>query len=135
MAKRKTWQEKLNINRKPEVVRIEKSYAGIPVGAQVLVSTPNEVNAFVRRIPEGRFVPPEEVRRRLAVKHGADTACPLATGIFLRIMAEAAWEQIQQGKDSADVTPFWRVVPPRSSLAKKLACGEAFVRKMQRQEG
>jgi len=134
MAKRKSWQEKLNINRKPEVVGIQKSYAGIPAGAQVLVSTPREVAAFVRRIPAGRFVAPEQVRRRLAAKHNANAACPLATGIFLRIVAEAAWEQIQQGQDASEVTPFWRVIPPRSPLAKKLTCGEAFVRKMQRQE-
>jgi len=72
---------------------IQKSYAGIPAGAQVLVSTPREVAAFVRRIPAGRFVAPEQVRRRLAAKHNANAACPLATGIFLRIVAEAAWEQ------------------------------------------
>ena len=135
MGKRKTWQEKLDIDRKPEVVRIEKAYAGIAAGTPVLVSTPREVDAFIKRIPAGRFVAPHEVRRRLAAKHGADTACPLATGIFLRIASEAAWERIERGQDPSDVTPFWRVVPPKSPLAKKLTCGPAFVKKMQLQEG
>src|SRR5262245_42473946 len=135
MAKRKTWREKLDIDRKPEVVRISKGYAGIPAGAHVLVSTPQEVDRFIKRIREGHFVPPGEVRRRLAAKHGAETACPLATGIFLRIASEAAWEEIRKGTDPGKVTPFWRVVPPASSLAKKLACGPAFVKKMQLQEG
>jgi hypothetical protein len=133
MARAKTWKEKLEIDRKPEVVQITKGYAGIPAGSRVLVSTPKEVDRFIRKIPEGTFVSPEELRKKLAARHGADAACPLATGIFLRIAAEAAWEQMQ--KDEAGVTPFWRVVPPGSNLAKKLTCGDNFVRKMQSQEG
>jgi hypothetical protein len=99
----------------------------------VLVSTPKEVDRFIRKIPEGMFISPEELRKKLAARHGADAACPLATGIFLRIAAEAAWEQMQE--NDADVTPFWRVVPTGSSLAKKLTCGDKFVRKMQKREG
>src|SRR5947209_2855388 len=94
---------------------------------------PRARSNFIQRIPTGRFVSPLEVRQKLAAKHGADAACPLATGIFLCITAEAAWEEIAQGRDPGEVTPFWRVVPPDSSLARKLACGPAFVRKMQRQ--
>jgi hypothetical protein len=134
MGRRKTWTEKMDNGRKPEVVRIEKAYAGIPVGAQVLVSTPREVDAFIQKIPEGRFVTAEELRRKMAAKHGADAACPLLTGILLRIVSEAAWDRIKAGEDPSEVTPFWRVVKQGSALAKKLACGEAFVRKMQRQE-
>lgn len=134
MAKRKSWQEKLDNGRKPKVVRLAKSFAGIPSGASMLVSTPREVDAFLRKIPEGQFVAPEEIRRKLAAKHGADATCPVSTGIFLRIASEAAWEEIQQGRGPEDVTPFWRAVPAGSPLASKLACGEAFLKKMQRQE-
>jgi len=135
MGKPKTWLEKMDNGRKPEVVRIEKSYAGIPVSARVLISTPHEVDEFIRKIPAGRFVAPEELRRKLAAKHGADAACPLLTGILLRIVSEAAWERVKDGEGASAVTPFWRVVQRGSALAKKLACGEQFVRKMQRQEG
>ena len=71
MAARKTWQQKMDNGRKPEVVSIEKAYAGIPAGARVLISTPREVDAFIRKIPEGRLVPSGELRRKLAAKHGA----------------------------------------------------------------
>ena len=133
--RKKTWSEKMDNGRKPEVVRIEKAYAGIPVGASVLISTPHEVDAFIKKIPEGRFVTAEELRCRLAAKHGADAACPLLTGILLRIVSEAGWERIQEGEDSSHVTPFWRVVKRGSTLAKKLACGETFIARMQRHEG
>jgi hypothetical protein len=135
MAKRKTWQEKLDDGREPHVDKIEKAFAGIPAGSLLLISTPREVQRFVQKIPEGRGVTPAEMRQRLAKRHHADATCPVTTGIFLRIVAEAAWEEIQAGKDPAEVTPFWRVLEPQAPLAKKLACGPAFVEKIRRAEG
>jgi hypothetical protein len=135
MARRKTWLEKLDNGREPKVVRLKKSFSGVPAGSDILVSTPREVEQFIRRIPAGRFVDPKELREKMAAKYSVAAACPVSTGIFLRIVGEAAWEEIQQGKDASAVTPFWRVVAPGSSLEQKLSCGPAFVRRMQRREG
>jgi hypothetical protein len=135
MRTRKTWQEKLDNGRDPKVVRLEKNFGGIPAGSEMLVSTPREVDALLRQVPSGQLVTLDEIRNKLAAKHGADGACPMSTAMFLRIACEAAWEQIDQGQDPGQVTPFWRAVPPDSPLAEKLTCGEAFLRKMQRQEG
>jgi len=135
MPTRKTWNDKLDNGREPKVVRLEKAFAGIPAGARMLVSTPREVDALVKKIPEGRLVPQDELRRKLAIRHGADATCPISTGIFLRISSEAAWEEIQKGQDPSAVTPFWRAVAPGSPLARKLSCGEGFLKKMQAHEG
>ncbi len=135
MARRKTWTEKLDCGREPHVEKIEKLFCGIPPGSLLLVSSPREVQALVKRIPEGRALSPAEVRARLAQRHHADATCPVSTGIFLRIVAEAAWEEIAAGKDPGDVPPFWRVVEPGSPLAKKLTCGTAFLERMRRSEG
>jgi hypothetical protein len=135
MARRKTWREKLDNGREPKVVRLKKDFAGVPAGSELLISTPREVDRFIRRIPAGRFIDPRDLRGKLAAKHSADAACPVSTGIFLRIVGEAAWEEIQQGKDASGVTPFWRAVPRGSKLEQRLSCGPGFVRKMQRQEG
>jgi hypothetical protein len=74
-------------------------------------------------------------REDLAIAHRADFTCPLTAGIFLRIAAELAWEQHQHGKPLAKITPFWRVVDLKSPLAKKLACGVAFIAKQRQREG
>lgn len=132
---RKTWTQKLENGRKPEMVRLEKAFGGIAAGGLMLVSTPLEVQAHIERIGEGASLTPAQLRDRLAKKHGANGTCPISTGIFLRIVAEAAWEQIQAGKDPGEVAPFWRVVEPGSPLAKKLTCGDEFVKRMRRQEG
>ena len=49
----------------------------------------------------------------------------ITTGIFLRMAAEYALQEMSQGKD--EVMPFWRVVDPKSPLAKKLPCGPEFI--------
>jgi hypothetical protein len=135
MARKKTWREKLDHGREPHVAKLEKAFAGVPAGALLLISSPREVQAFVQKIPEGCAVTPAEMRDRLAKRHHADAACPVSTGIFLRIVAEAAWEEIALGKDPGEVAPFWRSVEPKSPLAKKLTCGPQFIEKMRRAEG
>jgi hypothetical protein len=135
MARRKTWLEKLNSGSEPHVEKTSKLFCGIPAGSLLLISNSREVQALVKRIPEGRALTQAEVRARLAKRHHADAACPISTGIFLRIVAEAAWEEIAAGKDPSEVTPFWRIVEPGSPLAKKLTCGTAFVERMRRSEG
>ncbi len=59
--------------------------------------------------------------------HGADATRPVSTAIFLRTVAKAAWDEIESGKSAAEVTPFWRVVDPKSPLAKKLRAGSQWI--------
>jgi hypothetical protein len=42
-------------------------------------------------------------------------------------VAEAAWDEIEGGKAASDVVPFWRVVDPKSPLAKKLRAGSQWI--------
>ena len=74
-----------------------------------------------------------KMRKLLAEVYQADATCPVTTGIFLRIVSEAAYEEYLEGKQ--DITPFWRVVEPESTLAKKLMATSAFIVTMREQEG
>ena len=48
------------------------------------------------------------MRTALAKKHKATIGCPITTGIFAWIAANAAEEQRQKGKK--DITPYWRTL-------------------------
>lgn len=133
-SKTKTWQEKMHNGRKPEVKRLEKSFADLKENSAMLISTPVEIDQQVRRIPKGKTKTVLQLRQELARKHQADGTCPLTTGIFLRIASEAALEEIGKGAAPEDVTPFWRVVEPGSKLAKKLSCGDDFIQNMRAAE-
>ena len=126
---RKSWQQKLHNGREPEVVTLVKASGGVPAGSTMLVPTPLQVRDYLDKIPPGTTVPVQTLRADLARDAGADATCPLCTGMFLRIVAEAALED-----DSRPLTPFWRVIDPESPAAKKLSCGPALIRQMRKAE-
>ena len=98
---KKSWQQKLDIDQQPQVKKSDKDFAGIRQGQLMLIPTPRMVDAYIRRIPRGKQVDPQTIRRDLAAENHAEVTCPLTTGIFIRIAAEAAWEQYQQGTHQA----------------------------------
>lgn len=134
-AKTKSWAQKMRDELRPEVKTLDKPYAGQPAGAKMLISTPREIEEYIRHIPEGRSVDPVSIRRDLAATHHADFTCPLTTGIFLRILAEYNYEKLANGSKTAEFAPFWRVIDPIMPLAQKLSFGKEFMLKMRAAEG
>ncbi len=136
MAKKaKSWAEKMDKPPKPEVLVLDKDYARHPAGTRMLISTPREIAAFVKDIPEGATLAAAEMRDALAYNHQAQFTCPLTTGIFLRVVAETALEQMAAGVDRDEVAPFWRIVAPKDPLAKKLSCGVEQLAHWREMEG
>jgi hypothetical protein len=120
-----SWNTKLNAKKLPKRVKLDKDFAGIKAGSMLFVGTPQIIDAYVRKVPAGETRTIERMRRELARKHDCDATCPVSTAIFLRISAEAAIEQLNAGKSTADIAPFWRVIEPNSTLASKLAVNTA----------
>ena len=132
----KTWKQKLNNSKNPEVKVLEKDFAGLKANTTMLISTPKEIQEYIQNIPSGERVLPQQIRADLAKKHGADGACPVTTGIFLRIVSEVALEEINEGKKLDEVAPFWRVVDPTSSLANRLPpFAKEFITSIRKKEG
>jgi len=113
-SRRKTAREKLEIDRKPEVMDNPKG--------RMLIPTPLLVDGVIRRVEEGKLLTVNQVRDHLAMRHDADFTCPLTTGIFIRISAEAAEEDLREGR-AGRITPYWRVIKGDGSLNPKLPGG------------
>ena len=129
-----TWTEKLQCS-KPAVTKvIDKSFADMPKGGRMLIASPVIIDRYLRTLSPGQFVTPKEMRADLADSHKAEHACPVTTGIFLRVVAEAAWEKHLSGSPISDLTPFWRVIEVESPIAGKLACGREFIRQQRSAE-
>jgi hypothetical protein len=123
----KTWRQKMAA-QPPHTVTLDKAFAGVPAGARLLISCPQEIEAFLRtHTRPGDTLSIQELRRRLAQAHGADAACPVSTSIFLRTVSETAWDDIEPGATASAIAPFWRVVEPGSPLARKLRCGSDWI--------
>lgn len=132
----KTWTEKLlDETKMVQVKKIEKAFADIPANSNMLIATPGIVDAYIRQIPKGSATNLLTMRRDLAHDFKADHTCPVTTGIFLRIVAEAAYEQVQQGRALSRITPFWRLIDEKSPLLKKFSFGGDFVLQQRKKEG
>jgi hypothetical protein len=128
----KSWKEKLNIDKSFVVKRLDKNFSDMKVGENMLIATPKIIDDYIKQIPKGININIKTLRNDLALTYNADTTCPVTTGIFLRIVSEAAYEDLLNGEKN--ITPFWRVVDHESKTASKLACGINFIKKRRSEE-
>jgi len=87
----------------------------------------------MRSIERGKLATVGQIRERLAEDFHADFTCPLTTGIFIRIAAEAAEEDL--GRGEKEITPYWRVIKADGSLNEKLPGGTEAQAARLREEG
>ena len=132
LAFMKSWKEKLNIDRSFVVKKLDKNFSDMKVGENMLIATPKIIDEYIKQIPKGININIKTLRNDLALTYNADTTCPVTTGIFLRIVSEAAYEDFLNGEKN--ITPFWRVVDHESKTATKLACGINFIKKRRSEE-
>ena len=59
----------------------------------MLIVFPSIVDKYTKSVHLGKFIDLSRMRDDLAQKYKADKTCPLTTGIFLRIVAEASYEE------------------------------------------
>ena len=133
MAK-KTWIEKRDCDKSYKIKTIDKKFADIPEGSKMFIPTPRIIDDYIKHIPYGKSTELSTMRNDLATDYQADKTCPVTTGIFLRIVSEASYEELKSGKGIEEVTPFWRIVNPKSKLANKLECGAEFINKQRGNE-
>ena len=133
MRTRKTWREKMHNPNLPKVVAMLPNMRKRFGSGTMLVPSPREVDAFIRTVPKGSITTSTRIREFLAAKYAVDSTCPLTTGIFIRIAAEAAEEDATSGKKT--ITPYWRVVKDDGSLNPKFPGGTARQAERLRAEG
>ena len=133
--RRKSWREKLENPPEglPKVVEGPASWEKRFGGKRVLVPTPLLVDGVVRSVRKGRLITVGQIREQLAKQSGAESTCPLTTGIFLRIISEVAEQDRRDGKKH--ITPYWRVVKDDGSLNPKFPGGAAAQARRLRAEG
>ena len=87
----------------------------------------------MRQIERGRLITDSQIRERLAKDFHANITCPMTTGIFIHIAAEAAEEDLSRGEKQ--VTPYWRVIKSDGSLNEKFPGGVEAQAERLKEEG
>ena len=116
----KSAHEQLNADKQPKFVDMDKDFAGIKKGQRMFVATPGIVDAYIKGLPRGRSETVAELRQNLAQANNCDASCPVSTAIFVRISAQAAIDELNEGTPIAEITPFWRVLTSKDKITKKL---------------
>lgn len=123
MAKaKKSWAEKLADDKGfPKVEKIPAKLHDRWGKGTIVIPAPREVDALMKKVPEGKVITIKEIREKLATKHDATITCPITTGIFAWISANAAAEAEEAGEKNS--TPYWRTLKTGGELNPKYPGG------------
>jgi len=130
---RKSWREKLENQDHSKIVEIPPRMTKKFGQGRMLIPKPLDVDSLIRKTKKGKLITVAEIRSRLARDNGVDVACPLTTGIFIRIVAEASQEDFRNGKKR--ITPYWRVIRDDGSLNEKFPGGVKAQSRRLKEEG
>jgi alkylated DNA nucleotide flippase Atl1 len=117
----------------PKIVRVPPKWRKRFGTGTMAIAHPLDVDALIRKVKKGRVVTQGQLRERLARKYRAGCTCPLTTGIFVRIVSEAAEEDRRAGKQR--ITPYWRVLRDDGSLNVRFPGGLAAQARRLKWEG
>jgi len=135
LAKGKTWRQKLEQEHPnhgkivPVPPRMQKTFGK----GMMLIPRPRDVDALMRMPKKGKLITQSQLRAALARDSAADCTCPLTSGIFIRIVAEAAEEDRRAGRKR--ITPYWRTIRDDGKLMDKFPGGAEAQAAKLREEG
>ena len=122
MKPKKSWREKLADDKDlPKVVKLDATAAARWGGRTLAIPAPREVDALMRRVPRGSVTTINDLRASVARSHRAAVGCPITTGIFSWIAANAAAESAAAGEKN--ITPYWRTLKLKGELNPKYPGG------------
>jgi hypothetical protein len=131
---KKSWSEKLRDNKNlPRVEDITEKMSRRWGTGTVIIPAPIEVDELMKKVPERKLITINEIRTALAKRHRATIGCPLTTGIFAWVAANAAEEEREKGKK--DVTPYWRTLKTGGEINPKYPGGSEAQKKLLEKEG
>lgn len=113
---------------KEQEIKIEKTDK-----CMMLIARPIDIDSLMKKVGRGKLTTVNHIREKLASEHEVDFTCPLITGIFVWIAAEAAADKMREGKTR--VTPFWRTLKSDASLNEKYPGGVEYQKAMLEAEG
>jgi len=134
MAKKKSWREKLADSKDlPKVIEINDKMSKRWGTGTCVIPAPIEVDEIMKTVPKGKLITINDIREKLARKHGATIGCPITCGIFAWVAAHAAEEEAAEGKK--DITPYWRTLKSGGVINEKYPGGVDNLKKLLESEG
>ncbi|WP_018617477.1 MGMT family protein [Segetibacter koreensis] len=133
MKTKRTWKEKLLDSKDlPKVKAITEKQEKRWGKGTIAIPSPLEVDSIMKTVPKGKVITINQIRDRIAKAHDATIGCPITTGIFSWIAANAAQEDLKAGQK---VTPYWRTLKEGGIINEKYPGGLEKQAMLLEQEG
>lgn len=127
---KKDFNEKLNNSKNmPKIVNLTTKEAQRWGGKTMVIAPPKDYDELMKKVPKGKLITTDTLRKAMAKKYKTDITCPLTCGIFVNI---CAWASYQREKD---ITPYWRTLKSDGSLNSKYPESYTLQRMMLEEEG
>jgi hypothetical protein len=132
MKAKKSWKEKLQDSKDlPKIEEITGSMCKKWGTGNFVIPAPKEVDEIMKTVPKNKLITINEIRQFLAKRYRVSIACPITTGIFAWIAANAAEEPpVEKNK-----TPYWRTLKTGGLINEKYPGGIEGQKKLLEQEG
>lgn len=127
---KKDFNAKMNDSKNlPKIVKLDSEAAKKWGGKTMVVAPPIDYNEYMKKVPKGKLITTDILRKTMAKKYKTDITCPLTCGIFVNI---CAWASFQRTKD---ITPYWRTLKSNGELNSKYPQGVELQKKLLEEEG
>lgn len=127
---KKDFNAKMNDSKNlPKIVKLDSEAVKKWGGKTMVVAPPIDYNEYMKKVPKGKLITTDILRKTMAKKYKTDITCPLTCGIFVNI---CAWASFQRTKD---ITPYWRTLKSNGELNSKYPQGVELQKKLLEEEG
>lgn len=111
-----TWTQQAPASETDVITPLAHDKAGIKAGEPMLYPSGRTVEAYIHAIPEGESRDIATMRRDLAARRGARATCLPTLRDRLLVIAEAVFDQLDDGALLREVAPVWRVHVEHSAV-------------------
>lgn len=127
---KKDFNAKMNNSKDmPKIVELDEKASKKWGGRSMVIAPPNDYDIFMKKVPRGKLITTDSLRKAMAKKYKVDITCPLTCGIFVNI---CAWASYQREKD---ITPYWRTLKSDGELNIKYPEAIELQKSLLEQEG
>ena len=105
--------------------KIIKKYGG----TKMFFAPPIYYDELMKKVPKGKLITIDALRKAMAKKYKTDITCPLTCGIFVNICAWASYQR------DNNITPYWRTLKIDGELNVKYPEAIELQKRLLEEEG
>lgn len=127
---KKDFNKKMNDSKNmPKIVELDEEASRKWGGRTMVIAPPIDYDNFMKKVPNGKLITIDTLRKSMAKKYGVDITCPLTCGIFVNICAWASYQR------NEDITPYWRTLKSDGELNVKYPESIELQKRLLEEEG